>query len=96
MYAVVGEVKVEPGHEDEAQNLIAEYGVTMLQHMAGSSGGWWYRTLQDGDLVQHSFWLFDTKEHAVAAWEAFHVVRAGPTTPTKTITVDVHEVFAQA
>ena len=32
----------------------------MLQGMAGAAGGYWARSLE-GDMIQHSFWLFDTE-----------------------------------
>jgi hypothetical protein len=96
MYAVVGQAKIEPGYEDEMQQAVAARGVTLLQRMAGSSGGWWYRTTHEGDLVQHSFWLFDTESHAQAAEEAYHEFRAGPLARTSLISVGVHEVFAHA
>jgi hypothetical protein len=34
--------------------------------MIGSAGGYWARS-HGGDIIQHSFWLFDTEENARAA-----------------------------
>jgi hypothetical protein len=46
--------------------MIVEGGVPMVRGMPGSAGGWWARNL-DGELIQHSFWLFDTEENARTA-----------------------------
>ena len=67
MYAVIGRVKIKPGHSDETLAMIGDHGAAMLQGMTGSNRGYWARTVDDGDLIQHSFWLFDTKEHARSA-----------------------------
>lgn len=60
MYAVVGRVKIKPGHEEETRAMIVEGGVPMVRGRPGSAGGWWARNL-DGELIQHSFWLFDSR-----------------------------------
>ena len=60
MYALIGRVEIKPGKEEETRSMIGERGVAMLQGMAGSAGGYWARTLE-GDIIQHSFWLFDTR-----------------------------------
>ena len=65
MHAVIGRVKIKPGREDETLAMIGERGVAMLKGMAGSAGGYWARAVE-GELVQHSFWLFDTEEDARA------------------------------
>jgi hypothetical protein len=94
MYAVVGRFKLEHGREDEARERVTNRGVAMLQGMDGSAGGWWYRTTEAGDVVQHSLWLFDTEDHARAAEETFEVLHALPTAPT--VSVGVYEVLAEA
>ena len=66
MHAVIGRVKIKPGRADEAFAMISAGGVAMLRRMAGSAGGYWARTV-DGEIIQHSFWLFDTEENARAA-----------------------------
>jgi hypothetical protein len=82
MFAVVGRVKIKPGHEQETRAMIAKGGVAMVQGMRGSVGGWWARTL-DGELIQHSLWLFDTEENARSAEATFsHSVRC-PTLPPR-------------
>ena len=60
MHAVIGRVEIKPGHEEETLAMIQERGVPMLEGMPGSAGGYWARTL-DGEAIQHSFWLFDTR-----------------------------------
>src|SRR4249920_3194119 len=73
MHAVIGRVKIKPDRTDEALAMIGG-GVAMLQGMAGSEGGYWARTLE-GDIVQHSFWLFDTEANARAAEATFNRLR---------------------
>ena len=52
--------------------MIAERGVAMLQGMDGSAGGYWARTLSEGEIIQHSFWLFDAEENARTAEATFN------------------------
>ena len=62
MHAVIGRVRIKPGHEDETRAMIADHGISMIRGMAGSSDAYWSRSIEHGDLIQHSFWLFDTAE----------------------------------
>ena len=62
---------------------------------AGSAGGYWARSLE-GDIIQHSFWLFDTEENARAAEATFNQLRDMPDAPATFISVDVCEVIGQA
>jgi hypothetical protein len=96
VYAVVGRVQIKPGHEDETLAMIATHGGAMLQGMAGSSGGWWSRCIDNGALIQHSFWLFDSEQHARAAEATFNTLRDMPEAPATFISVDVCEVVGQA
>ena len=96
MYAVIGRVRIKPGHEDETRAMIANGGIAMVQGMAGSRGGWWARSTENHDLVQHSFWLFDTYEHARAAETTFKTLRDMPDAPATFVSVDVGEVLGQA
>ena len=82
MHAVIGRVRIKPGHEDETLAMIDQHGVAMLGGMAGSAGGWWSRAVDGDELIQHSFWLFDSEENARAAEATFntparHARRAG-------------------
>ena len=95
MHAVVGRVKIKPGHEDETLAMIDQHGVAMLQGMAGSEGGYWARTLVEGDLIQHSFWLFDGEENARAAEATFNTLRDMPDAPASFLSVDVFEVIGK-
>src|SRR6185312_4984604 len=61
-----------PGGRDLA--MVREGGVAMLGGMSGSAGGYWARAVE-GELVQHSFWLFDTEEDARAAEATFNTLR---------------------
>jgi hypothetical protein len=95
MHAVVGRVKIKPGYEDETLAMISQYGVAMVQGMPGSIGGYWARTVVDGDLIQHSFWLFDGEEDARAAEATFNTLRDMPEAPASMLSVDVCEVVGQ-
>ena len=75
--------------------MVGERGVAMLQGMAGSVGGYWARTLDEGDLIQHSFWLFDTEDNARAAEATFNRLREMPDAPATFVSVDVCEVIGQ-
>ena len=94
MYAVIGRVRIKPGHEQESRAMIAERGVPMVQGMAGSSGAYWARAL-DGELIQHSLWLFDSEEHARDAEATFNRLREMPDAPATFVSVDVCEVVGQ-
>ena len=95
MHAVVGRVRIKPGHEDETGEMIASHGVEMLQGMTGSSGGYWSRAADGAELVQHSFWLFDTEENARAAEATFSSLRDMPDAPATLLSVDVCEIIGQ-
>ena len=95
MRAVIGRVKIKPDRADEALAMIGDRGVALLQAMAGSAGGYWARSFE-GDIIQHSFWLFDTEENARAAEAAFNMLRDIPDAPATFISVDVCEIVGQA
>jgi hypothetical protein len=95
MHAVIGMVQIKPGREDETRAMVGEHGVAMLQGMPGSAGGYWARTL-GGDIIQHSFWLFDTEQDARAAETMFSSLRDMPDAPAIFVSVDVCEVIGQA
>jgi hypothetical protein len=96
MHAVIGRVKIKPGHEDETRAMITDHGISMVQGMAGSSGAYWSRSVEHGDLIQHSFWLFDTEENARAAEATFTMLRDMPEAPATFISVEVCEVVGHA
>jgi hypothetical protein len=97
MHAVIGRVKLKPGREDEQREMVAKHGIPALQGMAGWSSGYWSRSVNDGDLIQHSFWLFDTEEHARSAAANFNILRDMPEAeaPAIFISVDVSEVIGE-
>jgi hypothetical protein len=95
MHAVIGRVKIKPDRADEALAMIGERGVAMLQAMVGSAGGYWSRSLE-GEIIQHSFWLFDTEENARAAQATFNQLRNMPDAPATIIAVDVCEIVGNA
>ena len=95
MHAVIGRVRIKPERADEARSMIAEHGVAMLHGMTGSSHGYWARSIDNGDITQHSFWLFDTEENALAAQATFESLRDLPDAPATLLGVDVCEVIGQ-
>ena len=95
MRAVIGRVKIKQDRADEALAMIDETGVAMLRGMIGSAGGYWARS-HGGDIIQHSFWLFDTEENARAAEATFNKLRDMPDAPATFISVDVCEIVGQA
>jgi hypothetical protein len=96
MYAVIGRVKIKPGHEDETRAMIDKYGIAMVQGMTGSSGGYWSRSTNEGnEIIQHSFWLFDTEDHARTAEATFSTLRDMPEAPATFVSVDVCDVIGQ-
>ena len=64
--------------------------------MTGSAGGYWARSLDDGDLIQHSFWLFDTEENARIAEATFTSLRGMAAAPATLVSVYVCAVIGQA
>ena len=96
MYAVIGRVKIKPGHEQETLAMIEKGGVAMVNGFPGSRGGYWARTLDGEELVQHSFWLFDDEEGARAAEATYNTLRDMPNAPATFISVAVCEVVGQA
>jgi hypothetical protein len=96
MHAVIGRVKIKPGREDETLAMIGEGGVAMLRGMTGSAGGYWARTDAGSDLIQHSFWLFDSEGNARAAEATFNRLRDMPDAPATFVSVDVCEVVGHA
>jgi hypothetical protein len=95
MHAVIGRVKIKPGHEEETRSMIAAHGVPMIQGMDGSAGAYWARAV-DGELIQHSFWLFDTEANARRAEATFNSLREMPEAPAIFVSCDVCEVVVQA
>jgi hypothetical protein len=63
--------------------------------MAGSAGGYWARS-GTNDIIQHSFWLFDTEADARAAEATFSMLRDMPDAPATFISVDVCDIVGQA
>jgi hypothetical protein len=94
MFVLVGRVKIKPGHEEETRSMIAEHGVPMVRGMAGSGPAYWARAVE-GELVQHSFWLFETEQDARRAEATFSRLREMPDAPATFVSADVCEVVGQ-
>jgi hypothetical protein len=66
MYALVGRVEIKPGHEEETATMARDHGPALVGGMSGGKAAYWARSLGDsGELIQHSFWLFDPEAPAV-------------------------------
>jgi hypothetical protein len=96
MYAVIGRVKIKPGQEEQTRSMIAAGGVPMVRGLAGSSDAYWARAVADGELIQHSFWLFDSEENARNAEATFNSLRDMQDAPATFVSCDVCEVIGQA
>ena len=71
-------------------------GPALVGDMSGSKAAYWARCFGDsGEVIQHSFWLFDTEDDARAAETIFNSLRDMPEAPAILIGVDVCEVTAQ-
>ena len=74
--------------------MVAQGGEEMLRGMARSAGGYWARNLE-GELIQHSFCLFDTEENARTAETMFNRLREMPEAPATFVSLDVCEVIGK-
>jgi hypothetical protein len=82
--------------EDETAAMARDHGPALVGGMPGSRSAYWARSLGDsGELIQHSFWLFDTKENARTAETVFSSLRDMPEAPAAFVSADVCEVIAQ-
>lgn len=96
MWALIGRVMIKAGHEEETLAMIERGGIAMVKGFPGSRGGYWARTVDGGDLVQHSFWLFDDEDGARAAETTYMALRDMPSAPATLIDVEVCEVVGEA
>jgi hypothetical protein len=92
----VGRVKIKPGQEELTRQMISDHGVGMFNGMAGSRSAYWSRAADGADLIQHSFWVFDTEENARAAQATFNTLRDMPDAPAEWVSCDVCEVIGEA
>ncbi len=95
MFAMVGRVRIKPGHEDETLAMARDHGPALLADMSGSGSAYWARTLDDDAVIQHSFWLFETEADARAAETMFNSLRDMPEAPAEFVSADVCEVISQ-
>jgi hypothetical protein len=93
MHAVVGQVRIDRGREDDARKLLEDFVVPTSKSLAGFQGAYWARAL-DAD-TGHSMLLFDSEENARAA--AMRVAEGPPPgAPATFVSATVCEVLAQA
>ena len=68
MFALVGSVRIKPGHEEETAMMARDHGPALVGGMSGSKIASWARAIGASDgTIQHSFWLFETEADARAA-----------------------------
>jgi len=95
MYALIGRVRIKPGHEDETEAMAREHGPALVGGMSGSHAAYWARPLdRETDLIQHSLWLFDPEADARAAEKTFSSLREMPDAPAEFVSADVCEIIA--
>jgi hypothetical protein len=94
MFALVGRVRIKPGHEEPTAAMARDYGPTLVASLSGTTA-YWARTLDNGELIQHSFWLFDTETDARVAQTTFNSLRDMSDAPAEFISADVCEVISQ-
>ncbi|HET7487571.1 MAG TPA: antibiotic biosynthesis monooxygenase [Acidimicrobiales bacterium] len=96
MFAVIGRVQIKPGQEELTRQMIADNGVALIRGMQGAKHAYWSRSLAaSSELIQHSFWLFDTEEHARAAEQTFNSLRDMPEAPAIYVSGDVCGVIGE-
>ncbi len=96
MYALVGRVQIKRGHEEETAEMAREHGPALVGGMSGSKSAYWARISDSrGELIQHSFWLFETEADARAAETVFNSLRDIPQAPALFISADVCEVISE-
>jgi hypothetical protein len=95
MYALVGRVEIKPGHEEVTAMMARDHGPSLVSGMSGNKAAYWARALDDhGNVIQHSFWLFETEEDARAAETVFCSLREIPEAPADFVSAEVCEVIA--
>ena len=97
MFAVIGRVQIKPGQEEVTRQILNERGVRMFEGASGFKRAYWARPVDAADqLIQHSYWLFDTEEDARAAEKTFNSLRQMPEAPAVFVSCDVCEVIGEA
>jgi heme-degrading monooxygenase HmoA len=95
MYAVIGIVRIKPGHEEETAAMARERGPSLVGGMSGSKAAYWARPVDDsGEVLQHSFWLFETEADARAAETVMNSLREMPEAPAEMVSTEVCEVIS--
>jgi hypothetical protein len=96
MYALVGRVRIRPGHEEDTAVMARERGPALVGGMSGNKAAYWARVVDAGnELIQHSFWLFETEADARAAETVFNSLRDMPEAPAGLVSADACEVISQ-
>ena len=94
MYALIGIVRIKPGHEEETAAMAREHGPSLVGGMSGKAAYWARPVEGEIDLLQHSFWLFETEADARAAETTFNSLREMPEAPAELVSAQVCEVIA--
>ena len=76
--------------------MVADKGIAMVQGMPGAQHAYWSRPVDAADeLIQHSFWVFDTENNARAAEKTFNTLRDVPDAPAEFVSCDVCEIIGE-
>ena len=94
MYALIGCVRIKPGHEDETEAMARERGPDLVRGLSGTAAYWARPVEREGDLIQHLFWLFENEADARAAETTANSLRGMPDAPAEFVSADVCEVIA--
>ena len=95
MYALIGRVRIKPGHEEDTAAMAREHGPELVRSMTGSKSAYWARPVdEESGPLQHSFWLFETEADARSAESTFNSLRAMPDAPAELVGAQVCEVIA--
>ena len=92
MYAMVGEVRLDPARRDDAEKLLNEMVVPAAKQAPGFVAGWWTRS--DDGTTGRSMIIFETEEAARQMAEM-----AGsppPDSPVTPVRMEVLRVLAHA
>jgi hypothetical protein len=96
MFALVGRVRIKPGHQEETAAMAREHGPALVRGMSGSTAAYWVRPVNDDDGTdQYSLWLFDAEADARAAETVFTSLREMPDAPAEFVSAEVCEVISQ-
>ena len=94
MYALIGRARIKPGHEEETKVMARERGPDLVRGLSGNAASWARPAQGEGELVQHSLWLFGSEADARTAEATFNSLREMPDAPAEFVSAEVCEVIS--